>query len=1003
MAETRGVWSLSEAWGEKSADEWINFQSVWLPLNQNVGYQKCLGPAEYKFNFSTTTTTLANHLTTLVASKSYMTGTSNSTHAWYNGGYPFTTASVKITYATDASANSPSSRYTYGRKGSTGLAGQSHTYFVAGVGDNPHSGPQSTVTKLVYSNDSLSNLPGSALASARYDVTTGTGGGASGYVFAGMAAPVFSTLQKITFSNDTRSSLPASSNLNQINENSGTQVPKQGAGKMQCTTHCYYAGGSPSGSNYSSTVQKLTFSNETWSVNPGKMSRSPNGVKFTDGITASPSQGAICGGSAHGNSSGISIVDMVTFATDTWATEPSMQLPAFPSPGGGYSPYTNGTTTSIHDSMHSGTPGLPTLPERWFDNTAASPNFGYSATGRKSSNWAPGPAMEFTYKVNYDTDTSSNSPSAGVSYGLEQSFGAGNSTECYKIGGRSNDVPSDGSQTTEKITYATDTRSSSPNHTVRRYGSFAVTNGTTNLITTAGQGQSSNQLQSNSYKLTYSSGSWSSIPAQPSPPNGNVTSSKRKAGAVLATSTNGYFAGGGNGQPSVYSNVDKFVFSNDTQARVPAANLTQSMDGNRGFSRGDAGYSMGGLTGGGDYITNIDKITFSTDTTAAFPSNLPLGVQANQTMSSNSTGYATGGQGPSPSGWDHSAVSKMSFATGTFSASGNLPTYQHHGIGMSAGSDNLPFVAPPASTPATPSTTNLGIPENGYIAGGYGNVSSISKLDMASETYTRLTTALSETNRRIGGFGDLTKGYAAAGTQPVRSWCQKLVYSTETRTTLPSQMQSARGYLRAIGNNTAGYVGGGTPQSSQGTKMDKMPYSTETFSSLPNIPTSRYRYASLGNQDKGYFAGGYPNAMSKVTKITYSNDSYATTPTLSYAATFQTGAGNATKGYVVSGEGGGTKVDKITFSNDTTARVPSADLSAVRYAMDGNNSPTKAYFTGGSPGVKTNTEVITFSNDTTALSSTANADTGDNQAGAYAAFGPNHCGNPGSDIQPNII
>ena len=93
----------------------------------------------------------------------------------------------------------------------------------------------------------------------------------------------------------------------------------------------------------------------------------------------------------------------------------------------------------------------------------------------------------------------------------------------------------------------------------------------------------------------------------------------------------------------------------------------------------------------------------------------------------------------------------------------------------------------------------------------------------------------------------------------------------------------------------------------------------------------------------------------------------------------------------------------LTTTNDTPARVPSANLSAVRYATDGNNSPTKAYFTGGSPGVKTNTEVITFSNDTTALSTTANADTGDNQAGAYAAFGPNHCGNPGSDIQPNII
>ena len=31
MTETRGVWSLSEAWEEKTASEWVPLPSVWVP------------------------------------------------------------------------------------------------------------------------------------------------------------------------------------------------------------------------------------------------------------------------------------------------------------------------------------------------------------------------------------------------------------------------------------------------------------------------------------------------------------------------------------------------------------------------------------------------------------------------------------------------------------------------------------------------------------------------------------------------------------------------------------------------------------------------------------------------------------------------------------------------------------------------------------------------------------------------------------------------------------
>ena len=39
MADTRGTWSLSEAWAEKAAAEWVPVPNVWL-ANAGFGYDK---------------------------------------------------------------------------------------------------------------------------------------------------------------------------------------------------------------------------------------------------------------------------------------------------------------------------------------------------------------------------------------------------------------------------------------------------------------------------------------------------------------------------------------------------------------------------------------------------------------------------------------------------------------------------------------------------------------------------------------------------------------------------------------------------------------------------------------------------------------------------------------------------------------------------------------------------------------------------------------------------
>jgi len=992
MADTRGCWSLSEAWAEKSAAEWVPVPNVWLSADNNIGYWVGGGPspssksAVDKMNYSSNTTArVPGADISTPKNDNTCAGTSTEGFSFYGfNGSSYFSSIEKIEYATDTAERAPGNLPNPERSSACAIGSPTKAYVTGGYYP---SGPIDGTSTYVYATGSASTMPGVG----SYFSLSGSGNTTHGYVGGGPNPNSF--MFKFTYASNSEAQLPGSP----LSTPGGRKKPLSAAS----STGSYFTGGNP---GPMTTTDKLTFATDACARIPGANALS--GIAYMQGT-------------GNSNSAYMLNFNAVTFQNLSYSTDTYSNLPS-----GANLSVNRGTSFGCVSGQGNNQPEADVSNTRWFDSAAASPNFGYSATGRGSSNWAPGPAMEFTYKVDYGTDTSSNSPSAKVGYGLEQSFGAGNKTTAYKMGGRSNDEPADGSERGEKIVYATDTRASAPNYGNRRYGSFMVTNGTTNLIGTAGRGQSSNQLQSNCYKMTYSSESWSPIPANPGT---NTTSSKRKAGATLATSTHGYFAGGGNGQPSVYSNVDKFNFSNDTQARVPGANLTNSMDGNRGFSRGDAGYSMGGLTGGGDYISNIDKITFSTDTTAAFPSNLPDPVQGNQTMSSDSAGYATGGQGPSPSGWDRSTVSKMSFSTGTFSASGNLPTYQHHGIGMSAGSDNLPFAAPPASTPGTPSTTLTGpqgIKAEGYLIQGIqgpttGSARSDSyKLDYTTDTWSSSANS-TMTREGAGATSTTTNTYIAGGTMARvdggshNNNMDKYTYATSTFSTIPGSDAgdipgpSTAPKKSAAGNQTHGYWAFGPAQS----RCSKLTYSSETGSNLPNLPWNAKWSVGVSMQTAGYYGagGGFDDKFTSFVKIAFSNDTYSTHNGWYYSgsgtARNRCGSSSSTKAYIVGGISSPRQMDVTTWANNTTSNSPSTFLASPGfYKAPGQGSNEAGYFTGGgnTGNNGTTTEKITYASDTTAIVPSAYfSSSSPSGINSYSTGGPNMNG-LGTNT-PNII
>ncbi len=965
----RGVWSLENVELKKPQDDWVEIPNVWV--------QDALEDAGY------------------IAGGATQPGPNISTYD-------------KIAYSTDTKSTL-TANLSHPIMGVAGASSPTAGYTMGGQLGAPSYTKISTVDKLTFSTSTKTLVPGNFSDTSMF-MAAGAGNSTAGYMCGGYN-PDVSDIRKVTWATDTLETLPAN-----ISNPAGANYKQSTTGNAD--TFLYLIGGS-SGSG--GEVKKFTYSSESCANVPDMPS--PSAYRSQRGGCTSSSLAAYIVGGANPYSSKIA---KITFSNDTTSTISNSTIPTpagrfevagTGSPSAGY--YAGGTETSYVEKITMSTEGVARIPAldlshgikrgegisakednraapnplRWFDDAAASPNYGYSVSGRN----APSPSQNSTaHKIDFSTDGNSAAPGVNNYISANMVFGAGSTTNGYIMGG-TDFSPSDGESQVTKVTYSTETRSDlgSSHLGAKRYACYAMTHGNTAVYVLGGRGPEKSDCR----KMTYSNDTFSGVPS-----DANLSAAKY-AGSSVATSTAGYTIGGSTNGLAVISSVDKITFATETTARVPSADIPTPIARNKGLSESTAGYSVGGRDGPSsttDSYSFLQKLTFASETGETISPTLTRNTNNMQTLGNDTRGYVVGGnRGPGSPAYQ-SAVDKFVYATSTASAVDNLTTGQAVGEGISPGNDNLPFYSPPTATPTSP-TTNMGIPENGYIAGGFGNVSSISKLDMSSETYTRLDTALYETNKRLTGFGNLTQGYAAGGTSPLRSSCQKFVYSTSICTTLPSTLTASRGYMGSIGNNTAGYVGGGTPQGSHGEKLDKMPYSNETFSSLPSLPGSRYRYGSLGNQTQGYFAGGVPSQQSKVKKITYSSDSYANAPNMSYSATFQTGTGNATKGYIVSGETGGTRVDRVTFSNDTISRVPSADLSAVRYSMEANNSPSKAYFTGGSPGVKTNTEVITFSNDTTELSTTANADTGDNQAGAYAAFGPNHCGNPGSDIQPNII
>ena len=570
--------------------------------------------------------------------------------------------------------------------------------------------------------------------------------------------------------------------------------------------------------------------------------------------------------------------------------------------GGNYSPsYPNSRETCDRIQFANDTSSqVPGSLNEVADNTVATS----SLTAAYRSGGGPG-SLTNCEKITYSTETYNLLPSsANLSFGKIEHMGGGNSTQGYFVGGYTHGGSYPMRSSTDKITYSNDTAARLPGAN-QPASTFPSRKGSALSATTHGYFGGSGQPGNSSMdKMVYS------VETLNLTPTAFLSTANRRQRA--GSSSFGYF--------QYLSIVEKLVYSTDTTARIPGANLSVS----RGENGGTGGPTAGYFAGGAPARTDMEKVNFATDTPSAIPSHL-----------ANGRGYA-------------GAVS--AFDTGT------------------------PNVVPPTSTPSPNFQPG---PNAGYLSCGQPNtaprISSTDKLDFSSDTNSLLPSANSPSFpsgiNRSGQAHSSTGSYFGGGLSPDFSpsrvtVIEKLTYSTEAKARIPGANLTTPGYyVTGASSPSAGYFGGlYVEPSSPGhtTRMDKLTFSSDSVSYTPsaNLSLTRREIAATGNTTHSYFSGGTkPGGYQYTTtdKLTYSNDTTAVSPSaaLSGGRYNQGGIGNDTQGYFGGGQpgsapAGAQNTDKITYSTDTSSLSPSASAGPgerSNYASTGNIA--SGYWIGG--------------------------------------------------------
>jgi len=782
----------------------------------------------------------------------------------------------RLDYTNDTGTLGDAGYLTVARHFGAGLSTKDYGYL--GGGEDPSS-VKSTVDRLDFSTDTTTAVAKGPLSVARKG-TAAVMSADYGY-WGGGTEPSNNrtTVDRIDFASDTTACAPKGPLSEALAYLSGTNSADFG----------YIGGGNQPSSPYQrSTVDKISFSNDTaTAVVKGPLTI----AKHNGASTGNQNYGYFGGGETP---SLISTVDRITYANDTVAA--TAKGPLTDEKGEGFAGTSNRALVSQIKLKGLNT----TFSEVQGPLTSYTTNYGYFAGGFNTG--VPAKYSEID-RVDFSNDTATASlrnhlPS--VLYGMgatsNQSYG-------YFIGGH------DGSNIlsrVDRIDYSNDSAAASARGSLPDtlyYHVGAAGNKDYGWIA-GGQDPGHPSGTTEVHRIDYANDLVLAAVRGP-------LSEVRFEGAASGNPAYGWFAGGSN-----KTTVDRVDYSNDTPTASPRGQLLAPNGSFTATGNDDYGYYSGG-----NYNTKIDRIDYSSDTTIVAKGNLSEGRVGSAGGSNNSShGYMGGGTAPgpySPSPGSKSTVDRIDFASDTAIASlrGPLTIARNYFQSASAKGNALPESY--TSTVAYSNGTSFG----GYNGGGLYRKSNIERMDYSNDSVDPINKAnfprgLESNN---GAVSSLISGYWCGGeTNPnptTSSTINRLDYANDTNVMTVGNKTAGSKANGAFGNKNYGYC------ASDITTMERLDYANDLAGMLGRStgnPTISER-GCTASADYGYYNSG----GSKVDRLDFANDTVAASQrtSLTYAIGGRSSAvGNVNYGWWFGS--GPTTVGRVDYSNDTeTATV----------------------------------------------------------------------------------
>ena len=514
----------------------------------------------------------------------------------------------KITFATDTATTVPGANYSHAANyiASWGDVNLAHGYAYGGNRDQPSSSNPavSTINKLTYATETVSNIPANTGMSPGSFGHSSMSSSTHGYIMGGRYYPssneIPGDVYKFNFSTETRSTVPQP----------GPAYRNYYANATGNSTDGYSGGGqSTSYPQRYSTVRKLSFTTETFSVLGEVSSFSPGSGRSQ---SAAFSQG----------SNGKSIPTAPT-PTPTPVTSPRAgTAPNFGVAGGGNRPGVG--TYTLFDKLTYATETNSTLPGS--DATIGTNSYTQRSVTSQTEGWSNSAGGTHLWKFVYSTSTQNPSPASHTTLNYADGFTFSNKTEGYFGGGANVGAPGPSysggpAQSLDKFTFSTSTASRMPDvaGSPSNYNWYFQTSNVGNQQVGYYSGGSSRSMGKYVYATSTSTMT-----------NNKLTADTQKA-AGAGNATNGYFIAGDR------STTDRIVYSTDTITALPGASYPSGdqTTGAGSHSSSDAGYIQSGRSPSAPnspfnyHWSSTRKLTYSSETLSTLPASANVNMGRN--------------------------------------------------------------------------------------------------------------------------------------------------------------------------------------------------------------------------------------------------------------------------------------------------------------------------------------------------------------------------------------